>query len=230
MSSRSAPHSSSPRKRFAQIGLDSFLSFRKVSRLRREDSINPTATVSTVTTAVTTASATTSHGGVVRCAGWRRTYTTYTPSSPAAESSAHKFNLDRFVRAQASCYDRVLGELAAGHKRTHWMWYIFPQHCNLGRTDTAKFYGIASRDEAHAYLRHPLLGPRLRECVETVLAVRDASAYHIFGTTDELKFRSCLTLFDAVADLGDDLFRRALDRFYEGKPDEETLRLIGQSK
>lgn len=228
MSSRSTPRSSSPRKRFAQIGLDSFLSFRKVSRLRREDSINPTATTSTVTTAVT-ASATTTHGGVVR-SGWRRTYATYTPSSPAAEYSAHKFNLDRFVRAQASCFDRVLGELAAGHKRTHWMWYIFPQHCELGRTDTAKYYGIASRDEAHAYLRHPLLGPRLRECVETVLAVRDVSAYQIFGATDELKFRSCLTLFDAVAEPGDDLFKRALDRFYEGKPDEETLRLIGQSK
>jgi len=134
-------------------------------------------------------------------------------------------DLERFVQAQAPVLDTVRAELAAGAKRTHWMWFVFPQLRGLGRSGTARFYGLASRAEAAAYLAHPVLGPRLRECVGLLLGVEGRSAHEILGSPDDLKLRSCLTLFDAVA-AGDDLFARALAKFYAGQPDPATLALL----
>jgi uncharacterized protein (DUF1810 family) len=135
------------------------------------------------------------------------------------------YNLQRFVDAQESVFDAALAELRAGSKRSHWMWFIFPQLAGLGRSPTARFYGIGSIDEARAFLTHPLLGPRLRQCVEALLpwAVR-CNAEQILGSVDALKLRSSLTLFDRV-ETGS-LFARAVDTFYDGKRDERTLALL----
>ena len=133
--------------------------------------------------------------------------------------------LQRFVDAQAPVFDDVCDELAAGRKTTHWIWFIFPQLRELGRSATARFYGITSRDEALAYWQHPVLGPRLKHCAELVLQVSGKTAHDIFGTPDELKLRSCMTLFAAVA--GEEpVFTRVLERFYGGRPDERTLALL----
>ena len=132
------------------------------------------------------------------------------------------FNLERFVTAQASCYERVVAELRRGHKSSHWMWFIFPQIVGLGRSPTAQFYALASLDEARAYLNHPVLGPRLVECTVAANAVPDGSAYDIFGGIDEVKFRSSMTLF-AVAAPKEPVFRAALDRYFEGEGDRLTL-------
>src|SRR5690606_16550261 len=115
-------------------------------------------------------------------------------------------DLERFVEAQNRVYDTVRAELAAGRKRTHWMWFIFPKLRGLGFSATAHYYGIASRAEAEAYARHPILGPRLRECTSLVLGVDGKTAHQIFGSPDDLKFRSCMTLFAAVCP-DDPLFR-----------------------
>ena len=134
-------------------------------------------------------------------------------------------SLERFAQAQASSYTTALAELKAGAKRTHWMWYIFPQIAGLGRSETARFYAIDGLAEAKAYLAHPLLGPRLHECVAAMLGwagKRDAEA--ILGGIDALKLRSSCTLFEAVGGGGE--FARCLDAFYGGRRDEETLRLI----
>ena len=134
--------------------------------------------------------------------------------------------LDRFLEAQAPVYGEVRSELAAAAKRTHWMWFIFPQLAGLGRTSTAKFYGIESRAEALAYWEHPVLGARLKECAELVLAAQSGvTAHGIFSTPDDLKLRSCMTLFAAVAP-DEAVFRDVLERFYEGEPDEVTLRVL----
>ena len=133
--------------------------------------------------------------------------------------------LQRFVDAQAPVFDDVCDELAAGRKTTHWIWFIFPQLRELGRSATARFYGITSRDEALAYWQHPVLGPRLKQCAELVLQVSGKTAHDIFGTPDELKLRSCMTLFAAVA--GEEpVFTRVLERYYGGMPDERTLALL----
>jgi uncharacterized protein (DUF1810 family) len=132
------------------------------------------------------------------------------------------FNLERFVTAQASCYDRVLAELRRGHKSTHWMWFIFPQIAGLGRSPSAQFYALASLDEARAYLNHPVLGPRLIECAAAANAVPGGSAYDIFGGIDEAKFRSSLTLFAAAAP-DNPAFQAGLDRFFDGQRDPLTL-------
>jgi len=133
-------------------------------------------------------------------------------------------DLEPFVTAQAPVIDQALAELRAGHKRTHWMWFVFPQRRELGRSETARRYGIVSLDHAAAYLAHPVLGPRLRACVEVLLALPPRDAHAIFGSPDDLKLRSCLTLFDSVA--GEDkLFRQALERYYGGEPDPATLAL-----
>ena len=105
------------------------------------------------------------------------------------------FNLDRFVQAQDPVLAQVRAELWAGHKRTHWMWFVFPQLAGLGRSDTARYYALASLEEARAYLAHPLLGPRLIECTNLVNAVEGRSAHQIFGSPDDLKFHSSMTLF-----------------------------------
>jgi len=132
--------------------------------------------------------------------------------------------LDRFVRAQQGIYDQALTELRAGRKTGHWIWFVLPQLRGLGRSSTAHEYGIAGRSEAEAYLAHPLLGARLRECVQAVLTHANRTAVRILGDVDAMKFRSCLTLFDAVTD--DDLFRQALDAFYDGERDAATLALL----
>ena len=111
-----------------------------------------------------------------------------------------RFDLERFVKAQIGIYDVALGELRAGRKRSHWMWFVFPQLAGLGSSPTAQTYAIGSLEEARAYLAHPVLGPRLIECVQAVNAVRERSAGDIFGYPDELKFRSSLTLFLLVTE------------------------------
>lgn len=135
--------------------------------------------------------------------------------------------LDRFVRAQAPVIDDVRAELRAGRKASHWMWFVFPQLKGLGASSMAQHYGIASLDEARAYLAHPVLGPRLRECCQLMLAVPGKSAHAILGSPDDLKFRSCVTLF-AQAAPDEPVFRQCLDRFYGGVPDERTLELLGR--
>jgi len=142
--------------------------------------------------------------------------------------SQDPFNLQRFADAQADVYEQVLDELARGRKRTHWMWFIFPQLRALGRSSTAQYYGITSRDEAAAYLRHPVLGSRLRQCVDQLLALGLADAHAIFGSPDDIKFRSCLTLFAAVSP-DEARFRDALGRFYPDGPDALTLDLLRES-
>jgi uncharacterized protein (DUF1810 family) len=134
-------------------------------------------------------------------------------------------DLQRFVGAQNPVYRTVIAELARGAKSSHWMWFVFPQLKELGRSSTAQHYGIASREEALAYWRHPLLGPRLKECTELMLAVEDKSALHILGTPDDLKFRSSMTLFDAVVP-GEPVFGRALQKFFDGERDPRTLSLL----
>jgi len=136
-----------------------------------------------------------------------------------------KFNLDRFVTAQQNIYEVALSELRAGLKRSHWMWFIFPQLRGLGRSETARFYAISGRAEAEAYLTHPMLGPRLVECTTAMLRHTDLSAHDILGSPDDLKFRSSMTLFGAVAER-DLPFQAALDMFYAGVRDESTLRLL----
>jgi uncharacterized protein (DUF1810 family) len=134
-------------------------------------------------------------------------------------------DLDRFVTAQDPVFDRVLEELAAGRKRTHWMWFIFPQLAGLGRSDTARFYAIAGLDEARRYLAHPLLGPRLVRCTELVVAVEGRTAHDIFGSPDDLKFRSSMTLFMQPAG-APAIFAAALDKYFAAEPDQATLALL----
>ena len=134
------------------------------------------------------------------------------------------FELQRFVDAQAPVYRQVCAELAAGRKASHWMWFVFPQLKGLGRSATAQHYGIGSAAEARAYRAHPLLGPRLTQCTELVLAVEGRSAHEIFGPPDDLKFRSCMTLFARAT--GEPLFARALDRYFGGQPDPATVELL----
>jgi uncharacterized protein (DUF1810 family) len=135
-------------------------------------------------------------------------------------------DLNRFVRAQENDYARALAEIRGGRKRTHWIWYIFPQLDGLGFSETARHYGIRGLDEARAYLGHPVLGPRLVECAEAVLAVQGRSAREIFGTPDDLKLRSCATLFAEVSP-PDSVFHGLLEVYFSGKADGRTLALLG---
>jgi uncharacterized protein (DUF1810 family) len=132
------------------------------------------------------------------------------------------FNLQRFVSAQDLVYSRVLGELRGGRKYTHWMWFVFPQAAGLGRSAMAQKYAIASLDEAKAYLEHPLLGGRMRECTQLVLDVEGRSAREIFGQPDDQKFWSSMTLFK-YAMPEDALFRDTLRKYFDGKDDPGTL-------
>ncbi len=134
-------------------------------------------------------------------------------------------HLDRFIDAQEGIYAGVLRELRAGRKTSHWMWFVFPQLKELGRSDMAKFYGIASLDEARAYAAHPLLGARLRECTGLVNAHAGTPADTILGHVDALKLRSSMTLFGEAAP-DEALFAAALAAFYGGEPDRETLDLL----
>lgn len=136
------------------------------------------------------------------------------------------FDLKRFVEAQKPVYARVLGELRAGHKTSHWMWFVFPQIAGLGGSPMAIRYAIASLAEARAYLDHPVLGPRLRECCEILEGLEGKSAEVIFGYPDVLKLRSSLTLFSRAAGQGNSMFDALLAKYYEGKSDPQTLELI----
>ncbi len=139
------------------------------------------------------------------------------------------FDLDRFVRAQADgVYERALVELRAGQKRSHWMWFVFPQVAGLGRSETARAYALTSLAEARAYLAHPVLGPRLRDCTAVLAALpAERSAQEVLGSTDALKLRSSMTLFWR-ADPGDPVFARVLARFWQGIPDDATDDLLGR--
>jgi uncharacterized protein (DUF1810 family) len=139
------------------------------------------------------------------------------------------FNLQRFILAQDGIYETALGELRAGSKQGHWMWFIFPQLRGLGLSPTARHYGIVSLGEARAYLAHPLLGLRLRECVEAILPLAGRlSAEQIFGSIDVLKLRSSLTLFDQVE--RNALFDAGLALFFHGERDERTLALLNAAR
>ena len=138
------------------------------------------------------------------------------------------FDLQRFVRAQAETYEPALAELRAGRKRSHWMWFIFPQLRGLGRSETSRFYGLANLAEARAYLADPVLGPRLRESLAAVVAA-PGSAEAIMGPVDGMKLRSCATLFARVAP-EEPLFAAVLDRFFDGRPDPATDALLGGSE
>lgn len=138
-------------------------------------------------------------------------------------------DLQRFVDAQNPVFDAVRAELRAGHKQTHWIWFIFPQLKGLGYSSMANRYGIASREEAQAYLAHPILGPRLRECTRLVCMVQGRSIGQIFGTPDDLKFRSCMTLF-AQAAKEEPLFADALEKYFGGQPDQLTLERLNETQ
>jgi uncharacterized protein (DUF1810 family) len=140
--------------------------------------------------------------------------------------SPDPYDLARFVRAQADGYPQALSEITSGRKRTHWMWYVFPQVAGLGFSPTSKLYSIRSLEEARAYLEHPVLGPRLRECAEAALGVEGRSATEVFGSPDDLKLRSCATLFACVTPRGS-VFDRLLEKYYGGERDGRTLRLLG---
>ncbi|HLJ38298.1 MAG TPA: DUF1810 domain-containing protein [Steroidobacteraceae bacterium] len=135
------------------------------------------------------------------------------------------FDLGRFLEAQAGCYPRVLAELAAGEKLSHWMWFIFPQLQGLGSSPMARRYALSGLAEARAYLGHPTLGARLRECTGVLLALGGRTAHEIFGSPDDLKLRSCLTLF-ACASPEERLFGEALAKYFGGESDPLTLRLL----
>jgi uncharacterized protein (DUF1810 family) len=136
-------------------------------------------------------------------------------------------NLDRFLTAQNDTYTSALSELRAGWKQGHWMWFIFPQLVGLGFSSTAQFYAIQTIDEAVAYLAHPVLGPRLIECCEALLLHPTRSARDILGSPDDLKLRSCATLF-AQVDHTHPVFEQILATFYSGRPDTQTLKLLAE--
>ena len=138
------------------------------------------------------------------------------------------FDLGRFEVAQAPLIAQVLRELRAGDKRSHWMWFVFPQLAGLGHSPMAQRYAIASLDEARAYLAHPVLGPRLVECTGLVNAVTGRSVHEIFGSPDDMKFRSSMTLFARAAGPDQVVFSEALSRYFGGAEDQRTVDLLGQ--
>ena len=137
-------------------------------------------------------------------------------------STSDPFDLNRFLKAQDDDYNRALSELTNGRKRTHWMWFIFPQIDGLAFSSMSQFYAIKSVDEAKAYLAHPVLGSRILECAEAVVAVNGKSITEIMGSPDDLKLRSCATLFAEVSESGS-VFERILEKYYHGERDERTL-------
>lgn len=149
-----------------------------------------------------------------------------------ANSGPDPFDLQRFVDAQDGVYDTVLAELHAGRKRSHWIWFVFPQLRGLGRSPTAERYGISSLDEARAYLDHDVLGPRLRECTRLVARSTRVSARELFGSPDDLKVRSSMTLFTLATDDPDRQadFRGVLDKFYDGEADPLTVERLSSQR
>jgi len=143
-----------------------------------------------------------------------------------SELTSDPHRLGRFVKAQESDYEHALAEITSGRKRSHWMWYIFPQYDGLGFSSTSKYYAIKSIDEAKAYLAHPVLGPRLLKCVEAALGVENRSATSIFGSPDDMKLKSCATLFAHISPPGS-VFERIFEKYFEGERDDKTLHLLG---
>lgn len=135
------------------------------------------------------------------------------------------YDLDRFLRAQEDSYSKALAELKRGRKEAHWMWFILPQIDGLGRSPTSRFYAIKSKEEARAYLQHPVLGKRLLECCEALLRIKSKSASDIFGYPDDLKLLSSLSLFASISAPGS-IFSQVLEQYYEGKMDQQTLALL----
>ena len=140
--------------------------------------------------------------------------------------SSDPHDLNRFVRAQEGDYARALSEVRAAEKRSHWMWYVFPQIAGLGFSAMSVRYSIRSLDEARAYLAHPILGKRLIECFEALLDVKNRSAFEVFGSPDDRKLRSSATLF-AIVSPEDSVFHRVLEKYFDGEMDQTTLRLLG---
>lgn len=138
------------------------------------------------------------------------------------------YDLHRFIEAQNGIYEQALGELKTGRKRSHWMWFIFPQIAGLGTSPMAEKYAIRSAEEASAYLADPILGSRLLRCVESILAIKDRSAHDIMGSPDDLKLRSSMTLFSAISDHGSP-FHKAIDHFYDGTFDDRTISILSAS-
>ncbi|WP_242919609.1 DUF1810 domain-containing protein [Pontibacter liquoris] len=137
------------------------------------------------------------------------------------------YNLHRFLDAQENAYQAALTEIKNGRKTSHWMWFIFPQVAGLGFSETSKFYAIKSRAEAVAYLNHPVLGKRLFEITEALLTLKGKSASQIFGSPDDMKLKSSMTLFNAVS-TGNPVFQKVLDKYFNGEPDQKTLQLLAQ--
>jgi uncharacterized protein (DUF1810 family) len=142
-----------------------------------------------------------------------------------SEDAVDPYDLGRFVEAQEKTYWQAFGEIRAGDKRSHWMWFVFPQLAGLGSSPMARKYAIQDLAEAVAYLRHPVLGPRLDECVDSLLGLSGKTAHEIFGSPDDWKLRSCATLFSRVTPAGS-RFERLLETYFEGRPDERTLELL----
>lgn len=138
------------------------------------------------------------------------------------------FDLERFVDAQDGVIDAALEELRSGRKRSHWMWFVFPQIAGLGSSAMSQRYAMSGPDEARGYLAHPVLGARLRECCEVLVGPEGRSAVEIFGATDELKLRSCATLFAAVSPAGS-VFHRVLNEYFDGEPDRLTMSKVGET-
>jgi uncharacterized protein (DUF1810 family) len=145
-------------------------------------------------------------------------------NDPGVAGDPH--DLNRFVQAHEGVYERALSEIKGGRKRSHWMWYVFPQFDGLGFSATSKRYSIKSVAEAQAYLNHPVLGPRLTECAEAALGVQGRTALALFGSPDDMKLRSCATLFARISPPGS-VFEQLLDKYFQGEPDGQTLRLLG---
>ena len=143
--------------------------------------------------------------------------------------SADPFDLGRFVAAQDGVYERALAELSSGRKRSHWMWFIFPQIDGLGHSPTARFHAIKSLEEAKAYLAHPVLGQRLEECAETALDIDGRTVSEIFGYPDDVKLRSSMTLFAFIGG-AESVYEQVLEKFFNGHRDPLTLRLIEHGK
>jgi uncharacterized protein (DUF1810 family) len=149
-------------------------------------------------------------------------------NSKIPAGSDDRYDLRRFVQAQERDYQPALSEIKNGRKRSHWMWYIFPQFDGLGFSSTSKRYAIKSIDEAAAFLKHPILGPRLVECCEAVLGVQGRSALEILGSPDDMKLKSCATLFACVSP-PESVFERLLSKYYDGGRDAKTLQLLGRT-
>ena len=141
--------------------------------------------------------------------------------------AADPYDLTRFVQAQERDYEQAISEIRSGRKQSHWMWYIFPQFEGLGFSTTSQHYAIKSIGEAEAYLRHPVLGPRLLECARATLGLREQSASEVFGSPDDMKLRSCATLFASVSPAGS-VFEQLLDKYFGGERDDKTLKLLAR--